>query len=175
MFASYIVKDRGFLGYLADNRLAWAGMILITFGLSQTARDIRKAQKAASKLKTGASELRSRMSDLQLDDLLPEVNLFALRLATGVGVLAITTVAAMYFTNDVPFDGVKDDGTFGSSYWAQGGSWWLIAIWWAVSAVLVGLIAPYTDEHDAGDLKVVFAMVWAFLLFPGTFILVHVT
>lgn len=175
MFAAYTVKDRGFLGYLADERLQWAAMLVISFGLADTARSLRKARNAASELKRGATEWKSRVSALTVDDLLPKVNLLSLRLATGAGVLAITTVAAMYFTNDVPFDGVKDDGTFGSSYWWQGDSWGLMAIWWAISAVLVGLIAPSVGEHDAGDLKVAFAMVWAVFLFPGVFIMVHVT
>jgi hypothetical protein len=175
MFAAYKVKDRGFVGYLADDRLSWVGMILVTFGLSQTARSLQTAKKAASELRTGASELKSRISGLKLDHALPKVNLLVLRLATGAGVLAVTTVAAMYFTNDVPFDGVTNDGTFGSSYWAQGESWWLIAIWWVISIVLVGLTVPFTDEHDAGDLKVVVAMTWAFMGFPGIFMMVYAT
>jgi hypothetical protein len=178
LLASYALKDLGFVGHVADGYLMGAGLSIIGFGLVAIVATVRRA-------KDKAVELRSRISDFRPDRLMPKPNLFGLRLATFAGVLAITTVLAMFGTGDTPFDGVENDEKFGSPAWAQDGTAPAFltydaliiygGLWWVASMFLMGLAIPPIDEHDAGDLRVGLAIMWGVFGFPLIFVMVYKT
>jgi hypothetical protein len=175
LFAGWIIKDDGFLSYVSDPRIQTAGAAIVWFGLASIAKSLKRA-------KAQAVEARRRVTDFNVRDALPSAGNVQLRLAGGVGTVAVTFALAMLAMGNRPFDGVENDGTIARPPWSHHAPEALFTFdllvafgiaWWLAGWIIVWRITA--PEDDTGPIGFLFAYLWSCWIFPLIFVAVWKT